>query len=152
MQLETLRFGRIHIAKDRVIRFAQGIPGFEQYHEYTLIQPDEDLPFSYLQCVNDGHLSFIVIDPFLVKPDYEFELNESVKKELLITKQEQVSVLAIMTVKDDIKKATLNLKAPLVINVQQRLGKQLILHDYDYSTKHPLFAEVPAGQADQKGV
>lgn len=150
MLLESARLGLLEIDEARIIRFPQGIPGFEQYHDYVLLQPDPELPLSYLQCVNEGYVSFIVIDPFLILPSYEFELSDSVKKELQLTDPADVSVLAIVTVLDDIRNATLNLKAPLVINSRERIGKQVILHDSPYETKHPMFARAHAGKSEAK--
>lgn len=149
MQLETLRFGLLEIEDNKVIKFPQGLPGFEQHHAFVLLHPDPELPISYLQSVDDGYISFVVMDPFLVLPSYEFELSDAVKQELELTGPEEVSILAIVTIKDEIRNATINLKAPLVINTQLRIAKQVILHDYPYVTKHPLFATSPSSAADR---
>lgn len=150
MQVDTSRFGLVEYEEENTIRFPHGLPGFEDLHTYVWLHPDPELPISYLQCVDDGHVSFIVIDPFLVLPSYEFELSESVKKELQLTKPEDVTILVIVTVKGDIREATVNLKAPLVINKKERIGKQVILHDYPYQMKHPLFS-VPQAQTSARG-
>jgi flagellar assembly factor FliW len=141
MKLDTLRFGEIEIEDDKILRFPQGIPGFEQTHEFVLVHADEGIPFSFMQAVAEGGLSFIVTDPFLFFPDYEFELSDSVKKELHIGNESDVMVRCVASIHDK-NVITLNLLAPIVLNVVERAGKQVILHSSTYKTKHVLSFEV----------
>lgn len=151
MEIDTLRFGKIQIDEESVIRFANGLPGFEQYERYALLTPDPDVPLSYLQSMDDGHISFMVIEPFLSLPSYEFKLQDHIKQELQLYEEQDVLILSIVTVKEELVKSTVNLKAPLVINTKRRLGKQIILHDEDYSTRHPLFPAKAASTASAGG-
>jgi len=151
LEIDTLRFGKIQVEEESVIRFSHGLPGFEQYNQYCLLTPDPNVPISYLQCVNDGQISFMVVEPFLAMPDYEFELHENVKHELQIYAESDVLILSIVTVKEDLSQSTINLKAPLIMNTKLKMGRQIILHDKDYSTKHPLFPTTTAQAAAAKG-
>lgn len=78
-------------------------------------------------------------DPFLFYPTYEFDLPESARELLQVEMMEQVSVRVIVSIKESLEQATINLVAPIVMNVEARTGKQVVLTKTTYSTKHPLF-------------
>ena len=59
-------------------------------------------------------------------------------KELEIKSSEEVLVLSIITLGKDLKSSTMNLQAPLIINVKNNLAKQFIMQNSEYKTKHPL--------------
>ncbi|MGN7381502.1 flagellar assembly protein FliW [Paenibacillus sp. SAFN-117] len=138
MKLSTVRLGELEIQEDQLIYFKQGLPGFEHLRQFVILQPDEQIPFSYLQSVEDGNISFIIADPFMFYPEYSFELPESTREELEIEDEKVVQVAAIISVREQLESATINLQAPLVINTAQKLGKQVILHDSAYKPKHAL--------------
>ncbi|WP_028551005.1 flagellar assembly protein FliW [Paenibacillus sp. UNC451MF] len=140
MILDSSRLGKITIDDKEIIHFPTGIPGFEELKKYVIIRPDADLPLSYLQSVENPELSFIVTDPFVFEPNYEFVLPETAKEELKASLEQDIVVWSIVSVRDDFKNATHNLLAPLVINMKERLGKQVILQNTSYKTRHSLFA------------
>jgi flagellar assembly factor FliW len=141
MVLETAAFGQIEIEQDKVLQFPRGIPGFVDSHQFIILPIADDVPFSYLQGVDNEKLSFLVVEPFLFYPGYEFILSESVKEELKIQSEDEVLVLTIVSAQGDLATATTNLLAPLVINANTAIGKQIILHDTQYTTKHRLIAD-----------
>ncbi len=126
MHINTTRFGRIPVEESKVITMAGPILGFEQLERYILIVPDEKKPFWWLQSVDDGAVAFVVANPFAVKPDYEPEISGDIAQALHVERPEEAVVLTIVTIRKDPLKVTLNLKAPLVINLQRRLGRQVI--------------------------
>lgn len=139
MEINSLQFGILEIEEKDIYTFPQGIPGFEEYHRYIFIQPEENIPFTSMQSVDEGGLAFILTNPFLFYPDYEFDLSDTIIEELGI---EDVSrdamICSIVSVSRDINDATLNLMAPVIVNTKLRQGKQIILHDSLYKTKHYL--------------
>lgn len=141
MKIRSALFGEITIEEDQLITFPQGLPGFEDLRRFILVHPDEQLPFSYLQSAEEEALSFILTDPYLFEPSYEFQLPDSAVSELEIESEQDVLVRAIVTIKDKVEDATMNLLAPVVFNVRRRLAKQVILHDTDYQTKHRLIPQ-----------
>ncbi|HEY0829362.1 MAG TPA: flagellar assembly protein FliW [Bacilli bacterium] len=149
MKLNTLRFGEIETEDEDIIRFPNGIPGFEKLTQFIMIKTDEDLPFSYMQSVDDGDISFIATNPFDFYPNYEFQLSEEVKQELRIQNEEDVMIWSIVSIKEEIVKATLNLLAPVVLNVREGLGKQVILSGTSYQTKHNLISEAALVSTNQ---
>jgi|CeladaMinimDraft_18_1061708.scaffolds.fasta_scaffold00758_8 flagellar assembly factor FliW len=140
MELKTSRFGTIVVDEREIYAFERGIPGFEDHKAFVIVSPEEDEPFSFLQSVSDPDLAFIMIDPFLFYRHYEFELPDNVAQELKITTPEQVVVRAIVTIRDKLESSTINLVAPIIINAEARLGRQVVLDKSAYTTRHPLFA------------
>ncbi|MDT3428012.1 flagellar assembly factor FliW [Paenibacillus forsythiae] len=127
----------IEVSEDQVFVFNKGIPGFEDFKQFTIYNHDEH--FSFLQSVDDDQLAFIIINPFLFFANYEFELNPLDMEELLIKDENEIAVRSIVTWGSDTE-VTANLMAPLVFNVKQNLGKQVVLNKTVYTTKHLLLS------------
>ncbi|MFV9510522.1 flagellar assembly protein FliW [Tepidibacillus sp. LV47] len=140
-KIETTRFGRVEYNEEDIIHFENGIPGFEKEQLFLLIQPDVDQPYAFLQSVQTSELAFVIVNPFIFYPNYEFDLDEQSKEELEINNVEDITVWGILSIPEDFKKTTINLKAPVIINVKNRKGKQVILHDTLYEIKTPLFSQ-----------
>ncbi|WP_167747009.1 flagellar assembly protein FliW [Cohnella luojiensis] len=140
MKLDTARFGELEVREEDVVQFSAGIPGFEQSHQFVLIANEDHSPLAYLQSVDDGELAFIVVDPFEFFPNYEFELPELAMKELQMESADQIIVRTIVSVTGELEHATANLVAPIVMNKSSRSGKQVVLSQTNYTTKHRLLA------------
>lgn len=141
MELITKYHGTIEYKEEEIIYFKKGIPGFQNLKKFVLFPVEENDFFSVLHSVEDNNIGFIVVSPFNVKKDYEIELNDTVLKELNIKEEKDVSIFNTVTLNSEISKITSNLKAPVVINIKDRLGEQIILNDDKYEIKYPLFKE-----------
>ncbi|QHS23290.1 flagellar assembly protein FliW [Virgibacillus sp. MSP4-1] len=146
MKIDTLYFGEIDIEKEKVITFENGLPGFQDEQEYTLLNLPDNQAFQILQSVHTRELAFVLTVPYFIYEDYEFDLDQGTVSQLDIEKPEDVTVYSIVTLHDSLKNSTLNLQAPVVINVKNNRGKQVVLTDTHYKTKHPLQPE-SEGQA-----
>jgi len=124
---------------DTTIVFERSIVGFEHLRSFRLERVEADLPYSMLVSEEDEQFGFIVISPFDVYPDYEFSLPAQVKQEMRIEKPEDVLVLSIVTIRQPFSESTINLLAPLVLNVRTGAGRQLILQGTEYQVKASLF-------------
>jgi flagellar assembly factor FliW len=143
MIIKTRYFGELDIRDEDIIRFGHGIPGFENVKRFVLIDSDEEgLPFKWIQGVDEPKPAFVIVDPFVIRRDYEINLNDEVLDELEIKSQSDVLVFCIVVVPEDISKMTVNLQAPLVINTVNRKGRQLILDTDRYSVRHYILEEV----------
>lgn len=143
MILKTKHFGEIEIKEGDIISFADGIPGFEKLFKYVIIEnPDEDIPFKWLQCVDDPSLAFVIINPFVFKKDYEFDMPQNAIEKLHIKSHEDINIYTIVVIPEDINKMTANLAAPIVINVVNRKGKQVFLEDDRYHKRHLILEEI----------
>jgi flagellar assembly factor FliW len=136
--IETKYFGKMEIDKNKNIYFPKGIPAFDHIREFVLLSfPDNDIYFC-LQSVKKPEIAFILISPWDFFSDYDFRIPQDDLAELGIEKQEQVQVYNIITIPHDPKDMTANLMAPIVINTFNRRGKQIVLYESEYGTKHPL--------------
>ncbi|WP_339267569.1 flagellar assembly protein FliW [Paenibacillus sp. FSL R5-0470] len=138
MIIETLSWGTLEVNDEQIYYFSKGIPGFDDETDFALISM-EDTSFWYLQSVKERELSFLLGDPFLFYPSYEFELPDIEAEELRI--QSNVLIRCIITLKDQIEQSTINLLAPIVLNPDAKTGKQIVLHSAPYHTKHYLLQE-----------
>ncbi|MCZ8523309.1 MULTISPECIES: flagellar assembly protein FliW [Paenibacillus] len=136
MRIQTLALGEIEYTDNEVITFPQGIPGFEEYTRFIIIGRGE--AFSYLQSLEEERLHFVILNPFDLFQAYEFELHQSDQDELNIQSEEGIEVWSIVTLGEKPEQYTLNLMGPIVVNKVSRLGKQIVLHQSPYGTKHSL--------------
>lgn len=138
MIIETLSWGRLEVSKEQVYYFPKGLPGFDEETEFALISMDE-APFWYLQSTKEKGLSFLLGDPFVFYPTYEFELPDDDAEELKINTE--VLIHCMITLKEQTEQSTINLLAPIVFNPAARIGKQIVLYKAPYHTKHSLLQE-----------
>lgn len=140
MKIKTANFGEINIAEEKIIHFQEGIPAFEDEKEFVIIlNEDKENPFHWLQSVKNSELSFVILNPFEIFSDYDILLPETAINKLNIEKEEDVIIYSMVVVPEDMIKMTTNLLGPIVINTKEMLGKQVILDDERYSTKHFIF-------------
>jgi flagellar assembly factor FliW len=127
MQLKTAHFGVIDINEADFIYFPEGIPGFEESKRYALIGHDtNDSVFFWLQSVDMPELCFVVTDPFMVYDGYGIDVDDEDVELLKITDAKKVLTLTIVVIPENIDEIRVNLKAPIIINTEKKLGKQII--------------------------
>lgn len=141
MQLNTKLHGILEFNEKDVIIFPKGMPGFQNLNKFVLISVKENPAFSILHSIEDENIGLILISPFEIEKNYEFELKDEVIKQLKIEGPEDVLVLNTATLNSDMKKITVNLRAPIIINKKHGVGEQIILGNEAYKIKHPLFEE-----------
>jgi flagellar assembly factor FliW len=134
----------MEVDEHQKIRFPQGLFGFETYREYVLLDADRQ-PFYWLQSTEREQLAFIIINPFLFRPDYELDLDDDLLKDIGISSPEKALIFTIVTIPGD-GPMTANLQGPLVINRETRLGKQGVLTDQRWKTKHDILKELSAAK------
>ncbi|MED1801446.1 flagellar assembly protein FliW [Brevibacillus porteri] len=127
------------------IFFEDGIPGFSHLQFFQLIQEEESRLF-LIQSTEEKDVGFWAIDPFVYFPNYEFSLTPTVKTSLSIGDNTGIAVFCIVTIRGN-NQVTVNLKAPVVVNLSNRMGKQIILQEDTYLIRQPLFE---SGATDKK--
>ena len=120
------------------ILFEKGIPGFENYRYFNVNIVEGIKRFYHIVSKEDSNIGFISISPFDIKKDYEIDLDDEFIKELDIKDEKDVLVICLITLGKSLKDSTANLKAPIIINIKNNRGKQLILQDDKYKIKEPL--------------
>jgi flagellar assembly factor FliW len=138
MNIKTKYHGEVTIKEEEIFTFENGLPGFEDEQSYVLLPFPNNEVFSILQSINKPTIGFVVSNPFGFFPQYDFELEENTKKQLRIENKESVAVMTILTINESIEQSTANLQAPIIFNVHHKKGKQVILNDARYKTKHLL--------------
>jgi len=144
MIIQTSRFGGIEVDDQRFLNFPKGLLGFPDDQEFALIQTGENSAFYWMQAVHRPELAFVVCDPRLFAPDYKVSIKADDLTQIGLADTGGTQVFVIVNKVDDM--LTGNLQGPLVINVATRVGKQLVLSEKRYSTRHPLM-RLPAERA-----
>jgi flagellar assembly factor FliW len=135
---ETIERTTAPDTSSNLVQIPLGILGFEQFKNYALLADPAEKPFAWLKAVDERPLSFVVIDPFVVLPDYKPEIPESDVHFLGLKEAGDALLLGIVTIHGS-NLATMNLKGPVVINRHSHVGKQVIIANAaDYSIHHPL--------------
>jgi flagellar assembly factor FliW len=142
LKFQTSRFGEIVVDDNDIIQLPEGLIGFPELVRYVLLDHDADSPFKWLQSVDDGNMAFVVISPLTFRPDYTVEVSEDEISGLKLEQSEDAVVSVIVTIPTDPKKMSANLKAPLVFNLKNRCGKQVIVKDPQMQTKHFIMDEM----------
>ena len=146
MEIETKALGTVIIDEKQIITLPEGFYGFEGYHRFALLDAEQK-PFLWIQSLEDVQLAFIALDPFIFRPDYEINIDDTELQPLQITSPSDVVVLALVTIPTDGSPITANLQGPLIINKKNQQGMQLILDGKNWKTKHDIIAEMNGGKS-----
>lgn len=150
LNINTSRFGEIEVKPEDLITLPHGIIGFTELKKYVLLDHDKDSPFKWLQSVDDGAIAFVLINPLLFKPDYMVEVTEAEVLDLELKSEEDAIISVIITIPSNPQNMTANLKAPLIFNLANRKGKQLVLNNAAYTTRHNLMEEIRKQSENQE--
>ncbi len=141
MEITTSRFGPLEISQDEILRFSQVIIGMENLCEWVLFADAENDALGWLQNVGQADIALAVVSPRRFVPDYEVRVARKQLATINLNRLQDAQVLVIVGRNE--QSATLNLKAPLVINLSLRLGCQVVAKG-NYELQHPLsFPAVP---------
>jgi flagellar assembly factor FliW len=140
--IETGRFGQLTVGNDEIIRFPQGVLGFPELSEFCLVDPGDDTLILWLQSTQNKEVAFPVLEPKIYRSDYSARLSATELRELKLENINQSAVFTILTIPEDITQMSANLKAPLVINLKEQLGRQVVLQENEYTIKHLMFKEL----------
>lgn len=151
MKINTSRFGEVEVTESEWLLMKGAILGFESRSRYVLLIHDKNTPLWWLQSVDDPDLAFVVVNPCLVKPDYNPSIDEGDLAFLDIKNREDIALLAIVTVRSHPFRLTANLRAPILINVAHRTANQVILNDPAYPIQHDVISNRAADMCLPEG-
>lgn len=141
MLVQTCAPQRICEENWNIITFERGLYGFEDVTQFVFVQnPQQSNPFHRLHAVG-RNLSFVVIDPRFIVPDYDFDLSKENMLKLGAINSSQFVVLSIVVLTPKIEDMTANLKSPIIINTDNNRGMQLILDEENYRVKHRILRD-----------
>jgi flagellar assembly factor FliW len=142
-KFQTKHFGEISYDPERIITFQHGIPGFPDSKRYLLMSEDENEDmFFWLQSVDDGEVAFTLMDVYKVLPDYDPQVEQDELLELGELNDMPLLIYNIVVIPDYIRHMRVNLCAPVVMNLNTGLGKQVICTNEDYSIRFMIFEEL----------
>lgn len=144
MKVNTRIFGEIEIEQDKVISFEQGLIGFPELKQFTLIYDSETeskAALSWLQSLDEPELAFPVLDPLAVYPDYNPNVEDDLLKPLGDFAEDNLFVLVTVTVPSNIEEIAVNLRAPIVVNTDSRKASQLIVEN-DLPVKYKIYDKI----------
>ncbi|MDD3118051.1 MAG: flagellar assembly protein FliW [Victivallales bacterium] len=131
-----------------VFNFPDGIPAFEDSKRFILAVNDKIKPFFYFKSLDVKGLSFVCIDPFLVCRGYSVKLAAKDQSLLGLKDVNTAFVLALVTVEKDPRNTTANLLAPIVINMENLCGRQVIL-DENFPVRFNIWAGLEAQDREE---
>ena len=139
-KIDTRRFGELEVDERDIVRFADGLPAFEDEHEFVVLPYEEGTPYMFLQSLATPELAFLMTDPFVFFPDYTFELDDANMEKLGVESMDDILVCTLISIPaTGIANMTTNLLAPVVINRHSKEARQVVLERTHYTTKHRLF-------------
>lgn len=147
MRVTTRIFGEIEIADEKIIKMERGMIGFPELNHFALIYDEEkgqkESSIMWLQSMDDTDIAFPVMDPHAVKEDYNPNVSEEIVGPLGELTDENTYVLVTVTVPKNIEEFSVNLKAPIVVNMDNLKGMQIIVED-DYPVKFKVYEMLKA--------
>jgi flagellar assembly factor FliW len=143
MFVNTVNFGELEIKEEDILTFEDGLPGFESMQKYIIVSSEDGNPtFNWLQSVENPKLAFVIIDPAFFRKDYTVDIDDLTINSLGIITEEDVSIFSIVVVPEEVSRISANLKAPLIINLKTKKGKQVILDNDEYHVRHYIMEEL----------
>ncbi len=136
MKIKTRFFGEIEINENKLIFFEEGLPGFPQLKKFLFMtDEDENSPFCWLQSIEDLDIVFTLFDIYSIMEDYNPMVSSDIINCIGEFKEGDILIYTIANIPEDIKKISVNLKAPIVININNNKAKQIISANEEYEIR-----------------
>ncbi|MCR4292866.1 MAG: flagellar assembly protein FliW [Candidatus Kuenenia sp.] len=136
--LKTEKLGELSYNKEDVISFEDGIVGYEELKQFILVNFPDCRPFEWLVSVDNPLVALPVINPVPLFTDYDPLKKIDDVSALEMGNKEKVEIFCIVNIGDDASNVTINLKGPILINMENNKGKQFVLTDDYYALHYPL--------------
>ena len=141
MDIPTTRFGTVGIEPRDVLLFPEGMLGLDDCQHWVLLADAENGCLGWLQSTTHADVAFAVVVPRRFVPEYDVRVPRGDLAPLALATADEAQVLVVVG-KNDRDAITLNLKAPLILNLRRRLGRQVI-HNGQYPLQYELGLEMP---------
>jgi flagellar assembly factor FliW len=132
------RFGVCTYGDSEVIRFPWGLPGFAALRRFLVISVDGEQGYVWLQSLDDRSVAIPLCDPWSLFDDYDAPLPLYAKQSLGIETADSFCVMCVLVAREDEAQTTINLLAPVVINLETRIGRQVTLENQRYAVRTPV--------------
>jgi flagellar assembly factor FliW len=143
ISVSSQALGHIEVDTADAITFTDAMAGFTECVRYALIahvRPDgtEDEAIAWLQALDAPFHAFVVTDPWSIVPEFSPEISDADAEELGLASFQDARVFGILTIPGGAQEMSINLRAPIVVNVATRRAKQVVLLSDEYTTRHPV--------------
>lgn len=142
MGIKTTRFGELEVNKNDIISFTDGLLGFDNLTKYFVVDPGDNTLILWLQSAEDEKIAFPIIEPKIFSPDYVVKLTATELTMLDLESLNNAKIYCILTIPQNVTEMSANLKAPIVINNNKKIAKQVVLQDSKLSVKHEMYKEL----------
>ena len=141
MKVTKKIFGEIVIEDDKIIHFPSGIIGFPDLTDFALIHDEEKGAGSihWLQSLQEPAFAMPVMDPLIVRPDYNPQVDDELLKPIGELMPEEILVMVTVTIPSDLTRMSVNLRGPVIINTVERKACQVIVEGETYEVKYPIY-------------
>lgn len=127
MKITTSRFGVVQFEKENEFLFPEGVLGFENLRPFVFVDDPEDELFIWMQSCEKSHIAFPLLETSLFNSNYEIHLSKNDLEALSLKDSESYESLSVITIPEDPRQMSANLKAPIIINTKKNLGRQCVL-------------------------
>ncbi len=134
MELKTKVKGIVEVEEKQLVTFPEGLLGFEKFTKFALIESEYE-PFIWLQSAEDSNLAFLMIDPFLICPEYEADIDDLTLNKIQVESPEDIIIMTLVTIPKDGSVITANFLGPVVINKKNKKCLQVVLNDNRWTTR-----------------
>ena len=142
VKINTAKFGEIEVSKNTIFNFVSPIIGFKDLKEYTIVDYKPDSPFKWLQSMEDMELAFPITLCSFFGIDYQFDIPDEEANKLEIDSPDDIFVCNIVNIpSSNPQGATVNMLAPIVINLDNKKAMQVVLKNSQFELRHKLFNE-----------
>lgn len=139
MKIQTDYFGEVEYSEEDLVTIPDGIFGFTDLKRYLpLCLDDENDLMLLFQSTERPEVAFVVINPVFLRQDYSPLLTPEELSFLGVSESGELSYYVICVLRDNYLENTVNLKCPLAINPQTRIGMQVIMENSPYGFRHKL--------------
>lgn len=152
MIINTRVFGEVEITDDKIITFPGGIIGFPDMKQFTLLHDEEQgvsAGIRWLQSLEEPGFAMPVMDPLVVKADYNPEIDDELLKSIGEVTADNLLVLVTVKVPSDLTKMSVNLQGPIIINVDERKACQIIVDTDTYPVRFPIYEILQSRKAGE---
>ncbi len=142
MIINTTRFGQVDFKEEDVLTFPEGLLGFNDLRKFVLLDDPSDEIFAWLQSCEAGAIAFPLLEPDIFSETYNVTLSKGDLEGLKLKSQENAHYFSIITIPEDPTQMTANMKAPIVINLQEKVARQCVLQDNNLAIREPIFKKL----------
>lgn len=136
VKINSTRFGELEVPASSVITFPFGLIGFADAHKFTLLEYNP--PFSWLHSVDCAELAFVVVSGAEFGDGYKFGIPYG-DRDIDLVEGDDIAIINLVSVRPDPTMTTVNLKAPIIVNLKNMKARQIVLDDQRFPTRLPLW-------------